>query len=167
MDILIGWQPYETKFGGAPVTMELRPLKVPAMVKLMPYINRIGDAKGDMLKLSMNTMEMQALAVAVFPDAVRAIDGVTVNGQAVTSEQMAEEVVFSALVGDIFAELIGRSQLSGAEEKNSGSPSTSAASKSEGTAGSPGSRPGCGSTCSPAPTSGAGTAAPGAPAKKQ
>ena len=89
MDIIIGWQPYETEFNGETVTMELRPLKTGAMMLLAPHMT--ADLS-DNARLFISSLELQGLAGEILPDHVRGIKGVTVNGQDLTPEIMAERM---------------------------------------------------------------------------
>ena len=120
MDVLIGWQKYETTWQGEKVSMEVRPLRRKAMMLLAPYM-MISEEKG--VKLIVDTFELQGLAAQIFPEHVKDIQGITVNGKPVTWEDLAEEAVFCHLVGDIIGQLALISSLKESEAKNSGGPS--------------------------------------------
>jgi hypothetical protein len=122
MNIIIDWQPWSTKFSTAEVTMDLRPLKTSAMLLLMPHMNINMD---DAVALVATSMEVQALAPQILPEHVRKIDGITVNGQPITPEHLAEESIFTQLTAEIMGQLMAISTVSRDAEKNSGRPSDS------------------------------------------
>lgn len=70
------------------------------------------------------SLENQVLAKNVFPDFVRKVDGVTINGKVPTAEQFAEESVLCELTIKILSELMIRTTVTFADEKNSEGPST-------------------------------------------
>jgi len=120
MDVLIGWQPYETIFNGSPIKMELRPLRRKAMMLLAPFME-LGKETG--VKLIVDTFELQGIAAQIFPEHVKDIRGITVNGKSIAWEDLTEEAVFCQLVGDIIGQLAVISSLKDSEAKNSGGPS--------------------------------------------
>jgi len=119
MDILIGWQPYETTFKGQAVTMELLPLTVPLFRLVLPYMKNIEDKDA----AAQNALEMLEKCLPIFQGHVRGIQGVTVNGQPITPEIIHGEAKLVHLAQDIVNEVFLRSMLREDEGKNLGSPS--------------------------------------------
>ena len=140
-NFIIDWQEFTTDFRGHTITMQLRPLKSWASVLLTPiYIKstqkklekdaqkKTEENEQDKLKsLTVDDFnfgfEVQKVAAKIFPEHVKDIQGIQVNGQPVTIETLCDESVFATLCMDIIAELSARSQLTEAEEKNSDRPS--------------------------------------------
>ena len=121
MDITISWQAWETEFRGEKITMELRPLKTKAMLLLMPYLGSTQNPE----QAGRASMEMAQLAPQIFPEHVRNLQGLTINGQPPTWEIMAEELMFTALIVEIMAQLASISAVSEEEQKNFTGPSGS------------------------------------------
>ena len=133
MDIIIDWQTYETEFAGEKISMKVRMLRSWAMFALEPYLNNPNPKKKEETAqeyatrltveeksiLSNNSMKIQELSEKIFPDHVKDIQGITVNGKPVTWEQIASEVVFLNLAVDICGQLASISTLTKEEEKNS------------------------------------------------
>jgi len=117
MDILIDWVPYETEFMDDKITCELRPLKSAAFMKLAPYM-RLGGEE-DTVKITVSMFEMQQLVPSLFPEHVRELKGITINGQEVTIEQLAEESALVELVFDIIGQLAMISRIARGDVKNS------------------------------------------------
>lgn len=118
MDILIDWQKFETNFNGEKVSMMLRPLKTWAMLKLLPNI--VNQESSNTTALALSGMELQSFAKEIFPEFVKDIKNLTVNGSPITFEILAEESIFHNLTMEILGELIRISRLSDGEEKNLG-----------------------------------------------
>jgi len=138
LDIVIGWQPYETVFHGHKVTMELRPLKSWAMFALAPYLEgerrKPDESVKDFVKrltpeqkekLSKSSRKIQGLAKDIFPEHVQNIQGITVNKEPVTWEHLAEETIFMTLAVEISGQLAAISSLDEMSAKNSKAPSDS------------------------------------------
>jgi len=117
MDILIDWVPYEFEFMGDKVTCELRRLKSEAFMKLAPYMKLAGEE--DAVKITVSMFEMQQLVPSLFPGHVRNLQGITINGQPPTIEQLSEESVLVELVFDIIGEMAKISRISEGDVKNS------------------------------------------------
>jgi len=133
MDVIIGWSSYETKFLDDPVTMELRSLRTEAFFKLLPlmqhknakqpkesvekYLKRLTPE--EKIEIQGASIKTQKLSVEIFPDHVKNITGITLNGKAPTFEDLAQEAIFLNLAVDICGELISRTKLTRDEEKNS------------------------------------------------
>jgi len=133
MDVIIGWESYEINFLDAVVTMELRSLKTGAFFKLLPlmqhknakletedikeYLERLTPE--ERFEMQEAGMKIQALAPEIFPEHVRNMNGVTLNGTLPTLEDLAQETIFLNFVVDICGELISRTKLTRDEEKNS------------------------------------------------
>lgn len=123
MDILIGWQPYETEFRGAKVTMELLPLKVDTYKIITPYMVKFDEDQKK--EAELNGLELQSKALLVFKDHVKDISGITINGEPVTAEMLATQIKLSHLSHDILRELTARTLIDRVQEKNSERPSES------------------------------------------
>lgn len=132
MDIIIKWEKYETEFNGEVVTMNLRPLKRPAMLLLMPYITEatVREPKSaddmndsDIIGVVMDSYKVQGLVGDIFPEHMKDLKGITVNGEPVTPEMFQEEIILNPLVVDIMTKLMNISQLSKEDQKNLSSPS--------------------------------------------
>jgi len=133
MDIIIDWQTFSTEFADGEISMELRPLKSYAMFMLSPYLDNPNPklkeesveeytarlSGEDKARLLLNSQKIQELSSKIFPDHVRNIQGVTVNGQPLTIEQIATEVVFLQLSVEICGQLASISRLTKEDEKNS------------------------------------------------
>jgi len=117
MDILIDWVPYEFEFMGDKATCEVRRLKSEAFMKLAPYMKLAGEE--DAVKITVSMFEMQQLVPLIFPDHVRNLQGITINGQPPTTQQLSEEPVLVDVVFDIVTELITLSRIGKDEAKNS------------------------------------------------
>ena len=137
-DIIIDWESYETDFKGHEVKMQLRPLKSWASILLTPIymemetrVKKIKAAKDEKRDISDIMTEddikfvykIQEVAKKVFPDHVKDITGITMNGTPVNAQALCEETFFSYLCMDIIAELGKRTQLDSAEVKNLKGPS--------------------------------------------
>jgi len=114
---LIDWVPFETEFMGDKVTCELRRLKSEAFMKLAPYMKLAGEE--DAIKITVSMFEMQQLVPSLFPEHVRNLQGITINGEIPTLDQLSEESVLVELVFDIIGELAKISRVSEGEAKNS------------------------------------------------
>ncbi len=133
MDIIIDWQLYETEFAGEKISMEIRMLRSWAMFALEPYLNNPNPKKEEETAkeyaarltdeektiLSNNSRKIQEISEKILPDHVQNIKGITVNGEPVTWEQIAAEVVFLNLAVEICGQLASISTLKKADEKNS------------------------------------------------
>jgi hypothetical protein len=134
INIIIGWQKFETDFQGQKVSMEVRPLKRWAWFVLQPifqkmpsknkdetteaYLERL--TSDDMGRLTQGSADLQDASAKIFKDHVRNIEGITVNGEPVSFDVMAEEVVFMRLSIEICNKLMEISNIKDGEEKNSG-----------------------------------------------
>ena len=133
LDLLIGWQPFETGFRGEKVTMEIRPFRRKAMMVVVPYITKgTPEIKEHMDEkeigsLADSAFELQALAADILPEHVRNIQGITLNGQPLSFEDLAEEPTLLPLTLAIITQIASLSALDSGEAKNSGGPSGSTA----------------------------------------
>ena len=133
MDLVIDWRKYETEFMGEPVSMELRPLKRWAWFELAPLLENHNPKKEDETaqeyiarltederkKMSHDSEKLQELSAKIFPEHVKNIQGITVNGEVPTWEQISEEIIFLNLCVDICGQLAEVSTLTKTDEKNS------------------------------------------------
>ena len=128
MDIIIGWQKYETEFSGGKVGMELRPLSREAMLLVSPqmaYFAKLKDgAEPDEAKGFDKLLGLQGVCAKVFPAHVKEITGIMVKESAdaqavpVTIEQITYESMFAALCTDIMTKLFTMSVVSKDQAKN-------------------------------------------------
>jgi hypothetical protein len=121
MNLIIGWERYETKFKGETISMELLPLKVEAFALLSPFMRAY--SVDQQAQATANVLELQGKSGPILNDYVRNMQGITVNGITPTTEILTTEVRLSFLVLDILQQLFIRSLLLKDEEKNLGSPS--------------------------------------------
>ena len=129
MDILIGWEPYETEFRGAKVTMNLLPLKVDTYKVVTPYMVKF--EKDQKKEAELNALELQEKALPVFTNHVKDISGLTINGEPITAEMLSAQIKLSHLAQDILRELTARTLIEKGQEKNFVAPSMSTEKGSE------------------------------------
>lgn len=141
MDITIGWTKFEpkSKIGENEISVEVRPLKNWAWLELLPLMQQMipkntGESTKDYLarlspderaSLEKESINIQRLAKTIFPEHVRNFQGVTVNGEPPTPEQLSEEVIFMGITIEIMMHLITISNLGEGDLKNSSGPSIS------------------------------------------
>lgn len=147
MDIIIDWQSFTptTKIRGETISAEVRPLKNWAWLELLPLMEKLtlkkeGETTKDYLarltpaeksNLERESISIQRLAKTIFKDHVRNFQGITVNGQPPTPEQLSEEVIFMGVTVEIMVYLITISNLGEEDVKNSNGPSISQTSNNE------------------------------------
>jgi len=137
LDLIIGWQKFETKFQGEKITMEVRPFRRKSMMVVLPYLSkRTPDIKDNMTdeeagKLADVGFELQGLAADLLPDSVRNISGITINANPITFDDLAEEPIFLPLVLAIISKIASISTLDQASVKNSGGLSGSTVGQAE------------------------------------
>lgn len=125
MDILIGWRKFTTEFYDEEISMELLPLKIEGMLKILPLLTEVGAVKdGDFLKFAEHSLKIQAAVKGFLPEHVKNIDGITVNGESITPDQLIDESAFCRLVMAVVNELVMRSTITKDESKNSEEPSS-------------------------------------------
>jgi hypothetical protein len=112
LELILDWQEKEFDFKGSKITAELRPLKRRAMMALLPFMQG-----GEIT--NQRALEMQGLAEKIFPDHVRNISGIRINGQPITVEQLNDEMALFSLSTDIIKVLALMSSLQKEDEKNS------------------------------------------------
>jgi hypothetical protein len=111
LSLVLDWQKKKFEFMGQTVTAEIRPLKRLAMIELLPYMN------GGKITIK-ESLELQGIAGTVFPEHVRNVEGIEINGQAVTMAQLSDEMALYPLTTDIIKELALISSLKDADEGN-------------------------------------------------
>jgi hypothetical protein len=114
MDIIIGWQRYETQFRGEVITMELYPLKVEHYLMLSPFMKKFDDRD----EATRNALSLQQAGLPIIKEYVRDIKGLTINGEVPTPELLATEAKLAFITLNILQELFMRSTLMKDEEKN-------------------------------------------------
>jgi len=131
MDVLIGWKGVEYEFGGNKVSVEIRQLKVPDMVALLPCMMDSPPIKkkpspDDLRRAAEYSLKIQEVASGFLSDSVRNITGLTINGKPIKSATvLCEEVIFSNLVVEIVGDLIKISTLTKEKTVNLDEPVTS------------------------------------------
>lgn len=125
MDILIGWQPYETTFKGEAVSMELRPLFNDQYRLVLPFMRKFETREETTQKI----LEMLTKCESIFEACVRDVKGVTVNGSPPTSKDLCYEAKIALLSQDIVQQLFIISTVPEGEEKNFAPPSDSSSSE--------------------------------------
>ena len=128
MDINVDWR-RETSRVWPEVSYELRPLRVWAFQALMDRHEGLREAAESQDAQSQDAESragagngsLLALAARIFPQHVRAVEGLTVRregqSQAVTAEALGEEALLLPLAGEILARLIALSEVGAAGEK--------------------------------------------------
>lgn len=106
VDILVDWQLQEFDFNDETVTMELLPLDVGSIFKLMAINVESPDER-----------QIETIT-AIFNGHVRNIGNLTVNGKPATCEQLANIGAFMSLSADIMTRLTQISELPKTEAKN-------------------------------------------------
>jgi len=125
LDLIIGWQAFETEFHGAKVNMEVRPFRRKAMMAVRPFLGtempeiKEGMSDEELGKLADKAFELQELAGRILPDHLRNIEGITVNKQPVSIEDLSEEPVFLPLTLEIITKIAEISNIDREQEKNS------------------------------------------------
>jgi len=125
LDLIIGWQAFTTEFRGETITMEVRPFRRKAMLAVLPYLTKqMPDIKADMTgdeisNLADKGFELQGLASDLFPEHVKNIQGITLNGTVPTFDDLADEPVFLPLTLAIITQIAGISNIDQADAKNS------------------------------------------------
>lgn len=125
LDLIIGWQEFTTEFRGEEITMEVRPFRRKAMLAVLPYLTKqMPDIKADMTgdeisNLADKGFELQGLASDLFPEHVKNIQGITLNGTVPTFDDLADEPVFLPLTLAIITQIAGISNIDQADAKNS------------------------------------------------
>lgn len=126
MDIVIGERLFETVFHGEKVTMRLTPLKRKDYLIIMKYYDFFNDmamASKDQSKLSGQQLATMVELIddfaPVFPQYVKDIEGISVNGLPVTAEVLIGEAIFINFAMEIISQLIQISTLTDGEQKNS------------------------------------------------
>ena len=133
VDLIIGWEKYETVFMGKEISMEIRPLKRWAWFVIAPLFQDMPDkkkgetnqqfaarlTKDERGKLTAQSEKIHEKSKDIFKDHVRNIQGITVNQKPITFDIMSEEIHFMNLCIQICGKLMEISQLTEGEEKNS------------------------------------------------
>ena len=125
LDLIIGWQTFETEFRGEMIKMEVRPFKRKAMLAVLPYLSKkMPDIKEDMTEdeitdLADKSFDLQGLASDLFPDHVRDIQGITLNGRPPSFDDLADEPMFLPLTLAIITKIASISNIDLADAKNS------------------------------------------------
>ena len=125
LDLIIGWQSFETEFRGETIKMEVRPFKRKAMLAVLPYLSKkMPDIKDNMTEdeitdLADKGFELQGLASDLLPDHLRKIQGITLNGRPLSFDDLADEPMFLPLTLAIITEIASISSIDQADAKNS------------------------------------------------
>jgi len=125
LDLIIGWQAFKTEFREETITMDVRPFKRKAMLAVLPYLSKQMPAiKEDMADnevaaLADKGFELQGLASDLFPEHVKNIQGITINGKVPTFEELADETMFLPLTLAIITKIASISSIDQADAKNS------------------------------------------------
>jgi len=126
LDLIRGWQTFETEFHSVKVSMEVRPFRRKAMMAVRSFLGtEMPEIKDDMNseeigKLADKAFELQELAGRILPDHLRNIEGITVNRQPVSIDDLSEEPVFLPLTLEIITKIATISNIEREQEKNSG-----------------------------------------------
>lgn len=113
MQIDLGWRVFKPEAGGGEISVELRPLKITALLLVEPML---GSEEGSPLK---RTLQLQQATEHFFPEHVRDLKGLTdQGGNAIDLKAFWEESALYSLAQEIVNELIGISKLDKEEAKN-------------------------------------------------
>ena len=125
IDLKIDWQEYRTTFRGQEITMEIRPLKRWANALLTEIYLTAAKEKIDKKKKRELTQKdidfaykMQELGSKIFPDHLRNLSGIKVNGEDITIGILCEESVFSFLAMSILSQMANITAITGNDVKN-------------------------------------------------
>jgi len=124
---LLDWRRFETEFDGATVSMEVKPLKRGAFLRLLPVLDMFQKASGnpnDMQRATEFDTVMGEIG-KFLPEYVRNIAGFEVDGRPPTIQDIIDETPFARLCTDMIIELTRISTLSAQDSKNSEGPSAS------------------------------------------
>jgi len=125
LDLIIGWQSFETEFRGETIKMEVRPFKRKAMLAVLPYLSKkVPDVKEKMTEdeisdLADKGFELQGLASQLLPDHLRNIQGITLNNRPPSFDDLADEPVFLPLTLAIITKIASISNIDQIDAKNS------------------------------------------------
>lgn len=137
MDILTGWKWYDVQMYGTDpktgeqvevfpglrgVRAELRRPEVSHMLLLYPFVGNQYNGPKEMIEDGFKAM---GLVEKIFPACVRGIDGITIDGQTPTVEQIAKEPALVGFVWGVMNKLVQIGTLTADESKNSKGPSGS------------------------------------------
>jgi len=126
LELIIDWQAFETELRGEKISMEIRPFKRKAMMAIQPFLTekmptiKKSMNKEEIGKLADKAFELQGLAEHLFPNHVRNITGITINGKPPTFEDLSEEPALLPLTLAIITQIASISALDSGEAKNSG-----------------------------------------------
>jgi hypothetical protein len=113
MQIDLGWRTFKPEWGNGDISMEIRPLKVPALLLVEPMLTAEDESP------VRRTLELQQAAEGFFPDHVRNLMGMTDNeGTPIELSALWEESFFYSLTNEIVNELLRISKLDKEESKN-------------------------------------------------
>lgn len=125
MELNLDWRREDSEVWPS-VSYELRPLKVWAFQELLDYWERYGKSGSDEatepVARPSEGVKLMDVAVRIFPEHVRGVQGLTVNcegqsGQA-TVEMLCEETQLLPLAGEIVSRLVAISEVGTQDEKN-------------------------------------------------
>jgi len=111
---IVTWREESFEFNGQTVVALLRPLKRKHMLTLQPYLSKGKDV--DM----KDALEAMGEYGDIFTECVKDISGITIDGEAVTPDQLPDETALNPLAWQVVIKLISMSQLKEDDAKNSG-----------------------------------------------
>ena len=118
INLTIDWQRVTINFQGEEVSALIRPLMSKTFVSLMPFMHIDKDES----RAAENMITMQQLGKDIFPDHMKELEGVQINGAAPTVEQLTEEFALAELAVKLLTEMINITVLDKDSEKNFSSP---------------------------------------------
>jgi hypothetical protein len=124
---LLDWRKFETEFDGNTVSMDVKPLKRGAFLRLLPVLDMFQAAASnasDTQRVADFDTVMGAIG-KFLPEYVKNITGFEVDGRPPTIQDIIDETPFARLCTDVIIELTRISTLSAQESKNSEGPSAS------------------------------------------
>ncbi len=117
MDLLIDWTLKEILFKDETVTFEVYPLNNEGVLKILPYVSYFKNLEEEGLDMT-KIYEIVKEAKHLFPEHVRNIKGVTINGKEVKIDDLAVEGQLINLALGIMTILINISIPQKTEVKN-------------------------------------------------
>ena len=109
INLTIDWQEKKVHFMGEDITIVIRPLTTVAFNLLLPHFQDMDDQVNEAEALK-RIGDMQQVAKDIFPSHLKEIQGLQINEDPVTVEQLTEEVVLSSLTVKILTEMMGITQ---------------------------------------------------------
>ena len=119
--LTIGWKKRTIDFMGEKVVVTIRPLKTTAFNLLLPHFQAM-EEQTDEAEAIKRVGDLQKVSADIFPDHLKEVTGIEVNGEPVTAKLLSEEMLLSALAVQILSHMMAITQPDEMSEKNLKSP---------------------------------------------